>query len=109
MRVVEARALPANPVDAAAAFASIAAQVRTAMAGEPAVCVVFDAADHTHIAWRRAAIQGLAREAAPGRVNGIAGSDPAALAATLRYLDAAPGVTGQYLPLDGRGAGDPAA
>jgi hypothetical protein len=38
----------------------------------------------------------------------IAGEGPAAIASALGYLDRAPGVTGQYLPLDGEGAGNPA-
>jgi hypothetical protein len=50
-------------------------------------------------------VQTLAREAAPLRVNAVAGSDPAAIEAALAYLAAADGVTGQYLPLDSAGAG----
>ena len=96
------------PLDAAAEFhARIVPLLREAMAGGEAVCVVFDPADHSHRAWRVAAIQGLAREAAPGRINAIAGTQDDACAATLTYLDRASGVTGQYFPLDGQGAGDP--
>jgi len=110
MRLVEARKLPDNPTDAAIVFAQTAVpEVRSAIAGGDApVCVVFDPADHTHSAWRIAAIQALARESAPGRVNGVAGDDEPAIAASIAYLGRAPGVTGQYLPLDGQGAGNPA-
>ena len=57
----------------------------------------FDGAGPEHHAWRLAAIQGLAREAVPARVNGIVGDDEPALAATLAWLERAPGVTGQLL------------
>lgn len=70
--------------------------------------LAFPPADHTHRAWRLAAVAGLARKHAPLRVNGVAGKG-ATIAEAERYLAAAPGVTGQYLVLDGRGAGDPAA
>jgi hypothetical protein len=68
--------------------------------------LILSPADHTHRAWRLAAVQGLARELAPLRVNAVASNDPAAIASALAYLEAAPGLTGQYLPLDGIGAGD---
>ena len=110
MRLVEARHLPDNPTDASAAFLQVAVpEIRAAVrAGDLPVCLVFDPADHTHTAWRKAAVQGLAREAAPGRINAVAGDDEAAIAAGIEYLARAPGVTGQYLPLDGHGAGNPA-
>jgi hypothetical protein len=50
-------------------------------------------------------VQELARAAMPGRVNAVAGDSEAAIAAALRYLNEAPGLTGQYLPLDDAGAG----
>jgi hypothetical protein len=110
MRIIDARGLSANPTDAAAEFmAETLPRIRAAIgAGDLPLCVAFDPADHTHAAWRVAAIQALAREAAPGRVNGVSGVDEAALEATSRYLQFAEGVTGQYLPLDGQGAGNPA-
>ena len=67
--------------------------------------LIFPPADHTHRAWRLAAVQGLAREYAPRRVNALAGSSDASIAAGLTYLAAAAGVTGQYLPLADEGAG----
>lgn len=110
MRRVEARRLPDNPTDAAAVFLQGAvSEIRAAIdAGDLPLCVVFDPADHTHTAWRLAAVQALAREAAPGRVNAVASDDDAAIAAAADYLDRAPGVTGQYLPLDRQGAGNAA-
>ena len=51
--------------------------------------------------WRRAAVEALAREAAPNRVNGVAGAEGEAVDQTCAYLAAAPGVTGQLLQTDG--------
>lgn len=73
------------------------------------IVLVFGPADHTHRGWRLAAVQNLAREHAPLRVNGVSGTDEAAIAAAVRYLSAAPGVTGQYFVLDPAGAGNPLA
>lgn len=110
MRVVEARGFPANPTDAATVFVQTAVpEVRAALeAGEDSVCIVFDPAEYTHRAWRLAAVQSLAREAAPARINGIAAADGPDVPAAFAYLSRAPGVTGQYLQLDSQGACDPA-
>lgn len=110
MRLVEAHNLPDNPTDASSVFAqTVVPEIRAAIgAGDLPICLVFGRADHTHAAWRKAAVQALAREAAPGRINAIAGGDEAAIAAGIAYLARAPGVTGQYLPLDSQGAGNPA-
>ena len=108
MRIVSARGLADGPLDAAAEFhARVVPAVREAIAGADLVCIVFDPADHTHRAWRVAAVQALAREAAPARINAIAAADDETCASTLAYLEQAPGVTGQYFPLDGHGAGNP--
>jgi hypothetical protein len=98
--------LPAEPLAAAARFYADelpAIEAKLDAASDDLV-VVFDPADYTHRGWRRAAIQQLARDRAPIRVNAVAGDDAQAIDAALRYLGAAPGVTGQYLPLDGNGA-----
>ncbi len=71
------------------------------------VVLVFPPTDQAHRAWRSAVVQGLAREHAPLRVNGVAVDDEAAIAAAEDYLARAPGVTGQYFTLDGEGAGNP--
>ena len=72
---------------------------------EGLLVLIFPPADHTHRAWRLAAVQGLARELAPRRVNALASADEAAISAGLAYLESAAGLTGQYLPLDNAGAG----
>jgi len=73
--------------------------------GADPVTLVFLPASHEHRGWRLAAVQGLARRFAPSRVNAVEGDAPDAVAAAAQYLARAPGVTGQYLPLDGNGAG----
>lgn len=97
--LVRAGGLPAAALDAMAGFmAEHAPIVRDSGAAE--VVIVLDPADHSHARWRRAAVEELAREAAPhGRVNAIVTSDDAAPAAQelLLYLEKAPGVTGQVL------------
>lgn len=106
MTVLRVGALPAEPLDAAARFhAEVLPRARAASAQGGDLTLVFDPADHTHTAWRRAAVQELARIAAPLRVNAVAGEGDEAIAAACAYLDGAAGVTGQLLPLDGTGAG----
>jgi hypothetical protein len=105
MRRLDVSGLPDDPLAAAAVFyAQWVGQIDPPRNGEDIV-LIFPAADHTHTAWRLAAVQGLARSHAPVRVNAVAGGDGAAVAAALAYLEGAPGLTGQYLPLDGTGAG----
>jgi hypothetical protein len=96
--VLRMDALPDSPLDAAAEFhETYLAQARAALHGADALVLVFPVAPHPHRAWRLAAVQELAREAAPARVNGVeAGGDEAA-AAVLSWLEGAPGVTGQLL------------
>ncbi|MXP08720.1 Rossmann fold domain-containing protein [Pseudoblastomonas halimionae] len=97
MKLVRIASLPAEPLDAAAAFhAEWTGKVREEAAD---VLLVLPPADHTHRKWRLGAVQELAREAAPRRVNAIASSDEAAIDRARDYLAAAPGITGQYLPL----------
>ena len=105
MRLVRIGPLPDDPLAAAAAFYG---DWLPSFAGGPAkddLLIVFPAADHTHRAWRLAAVQGLARSRVPGRVNAAQGDDPTILDAAAAYLASAPGLTGQVLPLDGAGAG----
>ena len=96
-----------SPLDAAAAFyRGLLPATRAAMsANEEDLLLIFEPTDYTHRAWRLAAVQQLARDNAPRRVNGIESADPAAMAAARDFLAAAPGVTGQYLVLDSQGAG----
>ena len=103
MRVLRVGPLAQGALAAAARFH---AEVLPGIAGEPDdLVLVFAPADHTHDGWRRAAIQQLARDRAPLRINALSSDDEAAIAAATAYLTAAPGVTGQLLPLDGQGAG----
>ena len=99
-QVIRITELPADPSAAAAEFYSrdlprITHSVR-ALAPEDVV-LVFRAAGHEHHAWRLAAVQGLARELAPIRVNGVAGDDEIALDEASLFLNDAPGMTGQLL------------
>jgi len=98
--------LPEGTLAAAAQFHSdVLPRVQAALANGDDTVLVFAPADYTHRGWRLAAVQQLARDHAPLRVNALASDDEAAIAATAKYLAAAEGVTGQYLPLDGNGAG----
>jgi len=107
MRVLRVAALPDDALAASARFhLRDLAEAQAALAAKEDLALVFAPADHTHRGWRLAAVQGLAREHAPVRVNAIASDDEAGIAAALRYLQAAPGVTGQLLPLDSNGAGE---
>ncbi|MFM5885080.1 MAG: Rossmann fold domain-containing protein [Novosphingobium sp.] len=102
MERLDVTGLPDDPLAAAAQFYS---KVMPGIGGEGDLALVFPAADHTHRAWRLAAVEGLARARVPGRINALSGGSPATVAAAVAYLAAAPGVTGQYLPLDDSGAG----
>ncbi|MEJ5978624.1 Rossmann fold domain-containing protein [Novosphingobium sp. PS1R-30] len=106
MTLLRVGGLPREPLAAAAQFYGEALEaIRRALAETPDHLVIaFDPADYTHKAWRLAAVQQLARDHAPVRVNALAGGDEKAIAAALAYLGTAEGVTGQYLPLDGNGA-----
>ncbi len=107
MTSLEVQGLPDLPSAAAAVFNRDFLPRAAALLDSGALCLtlVFTAADHTHRGWRLAAVQALAREHAPARVNALAGGNAAAITAVLAYLGAADGVTGQYLPLDDAGAG----
>ncbi len=100
--------LPERPVEASTEFhARALPEALAALAGSPAhLALLFDSADPAHRGWRLAAVQGLARERAPLRVNGLVGDDEAAIAAAMRYLEQAECVTGQLLAIDGNGAGE---
>ncbi|MES2491685.1 MAG: hypothetical protein V4579_00215 [Pseudomonadota bacterium] len=99
--------LPDDPLAAAAAFhADVVPRVIAELAaGTLQLILVFTPAGHRHRAWREAAIQTMARELAPVRINAVATVEPAPLLAAEAYIARAPGLTGQYLPLDSQGAG----
>lgn len=102
--------LPEGAIDAAAEFHRLwLAQVREILAQKiSSLVLVMPFAPHDHRDWRRGLARDLAREAAPCRVNVVTGDDVAAIAATLGYLERAPGVTGQLLLTDGQGDENPA-
>jgi len=108
MRLHRVTGLPAAPLAAAAQFyAEHQPALLAALPGAgAALTLIFPPADHTHRAWRAAAIAELARAAVPGRVNALAGDDEVAIARAAEWLADAPGITGQCFELDGTGAGD---
>ena len=101
MRIVRVGPLPEAALEAAAEFhAQVLPTLIPPHPGEDLV-LVFPPAPYDHDRWRLAAVQNLARAAAPARVNAIVGDDEAAIAETLAYLEGAPGVTGQLLAVEG--------
>jgi len=106
MQRLDITGLPPVPSAAAAAFYAewLEPAARLLASGE-GLTLVFPPAGHEHSAWRLSAVQSLAREHAPARINAVASDDEVGIAAALAYLAAADGVTGQYLPLDSVGAG----
>jgi hypothetical protein len=105
--VLHISGLPTGALDAAAAFhGEHLPRARAELAGEAdALALVFPRAPYDHAGWRKAAVADLAREAAPKRVNGVAGDVGPAIEATLDWLSQAPGITGQLLAIDATGAG----
>ncbi|WP_374531788.1 Rossmann fold domain-containing protein [Novosphingobium sp.] len=103
MRIVRIEGLPDDPLAASARFH--AQDLPALPAPSEDLLLVFPEADHTHKAWRLAAVQSLARAAVSHRVNAVSGGGEAAVSAAAAYLAAAPGVTGHLLVLDDAGAG----
>lgn len=119
-----AKGWPDNPLDAAAAFhrdcatqvreyaamkglaADIAAHAPPPFVTWVAVIIVFPHADFMHSEWRKIAIQELARESVPMRVNGIEASMDEEIRPVVDYLASAPGVTGQMFRTDGNFCAD---
>lgn len=103
MRRLDATALPPSALDAGCAFMNEylpAARAALAAPDCTALAIILAPAGHDHGDWRLALARDLAREAAPRRVNVVAGAPGAALEEVLRFLADAPGVTGQYLVCD---------
>ena len=103
----EIESLPECALEAAKLFHATHLDIIETTLGlsESGFIVVFPPADHSHRAWRLAAVQELARKFAPIRVNAIEGDNGPALLAARDYVENAPGLTGQLLKLDGSGAG----
>ena len=108
--VLRLEGLPERPLDAAAYFlANCVQDIRRdfdTLSKPSCLTIVLETAGHEHRSWRLAAIQELAREVAPHRINAIASCSEAAVAAARAYLERAEGVTGQLLELDDTGAGE---
>ena len=100
-QVLRIEGLPESALEAAAAFRAewLTALLDAPPAGEDLV-LVFPPVPYDHRGWRLAALQDLARAAAPLRVNGVAGDDERAIEEAVAWLATAPGVTGQLLALD---------
>ncbi|MFM7349366.1 MAG: Rossmann fold domain-containing protein [Erythrobacter sp.] len=99
-RQLEVGLLPEGAIDAAGAFMAFHLEAARRILADPdtsALAIVLPPAPHDHRDWRLALARDLAREAAPRRVNVLAGTPGPAREATLRFLADAPGVTGQYL------------
>lgn len=106
MATVRVTALPAAPLDAAAAFhGEWLPRIRSQLAAsqDESAVLVFALADHSHRGWRLAAVQELARELAPRRINALACDSAAGEAAALALLDNCQGITGQLLAIDQAG------
>ena len=102
-RQIEAGLLPTGALDAATAFMALHLEAARALLADPettALAIILPPAPYDHRDWRLALARDLAREAAPARVNVVAGPAGNARAQTLRFLANAPGVTGQYLVCD---------
>lgn len=101
--VLRVEGLPESALDAAAHFhAHDLPRARGLLRGADSLALVFAPAPYDHRGWRLAAVQALAREAAPSRVNAVVGDDERAIAQTLAWLAGAPGITGQLLAVDGK-------
>jgi len=100
MRQIEVGLLPDAALDAAGAFMAFHLQSARALLNQSdctALAIILPPAAHDHRDWRLALARDLAREAAPRRVNVVAGPPGETLDQTLRFLADAPGVTGQYM------------
>ena len=100
MRRIEVGFLPSSALDAANAFMAFQLDAARALLRDPdctALAIILPPAPHDHRDWRLTLARDLAREAAPRRVNVVAGPPGDARDAAVAFLAAAPGVTGQYL------------
>ncbi|QDH35410.1 Rossmann fold domain-containing protein [Porphyrobacter sp. YT40] len=99
-RQLDVGLLPEAALDAATAFMALHLEAARTLLADPAttaLAIVLPPAPYDHRDWRLALARDLAREATPRRVNVVAGPPGESLAASLRFLASAPGLTGQYL------------
>ncbi len=93
--------LPSSPLAAASSFhGAHVTNLLECAKGMDVITIILPPADHAHCAWRLAAVQELARAAAPTRVNAIVGTDAAGIARTADWLEQAAGVTGHVLTIE---------
>ena len=94
--------LPENPLEASLLFYNqyVPKAANTLTGGVDHLVFILPPADATHDDWRRAVARDLGRTYAPKQVSIIGGGDRASVDEVLAYLRAAPGITGQYLPLN---------
>lgn len=99
-QVLRIDSLPEAPLAAAAHFHTV---IVPAIEAERVqiMTLVLPPVDHTHRAWRTAALGALARALAPARINALSGGDTQAQDRAIAFVEAAPGLTGQLLALDG--------
>lgn len=101
--VLEVELAGADPLAAAAVFHQVHLSRAVALVadGHRSIVLQFDHAAEKPHRWRREAVAALARAAAPARVNGVAPASPhgsaEAMEATVSFLHANEGVTGQLL------------
>ncbi|ANU07420.1 Rossmann fold domain-containing protein [Paraurantiacibacter namhicola] len=112
-QIIPVQGLPQNPLGAAGKFLQDHLEAaRAALAQGEDLVLTFPPAGHEHDEWRRALVQGLAREAAPHlRVNGVIGRDAGgdgSVAQIAGWLLAQPGITGQIVAVDGAQPVNPA-
>lgn len=100
--VLTVEALPAEPLEASAAFhADHLAEAERMLAGEgvSALAICLPEAGTDQDDWRLAIARDLARAWTPRRVNLVGGPGGTPREEALAYLADAPGITGQYIPV----------
>ena len=101
--VLQVELAGADPLAAAAVFHQVHLPRAVALVAEGLRSIVlqFDHAEEKPHRWRREAVAALARAAVPARINGVAPASPQgcenALSATVAFLNANEGITGQLL------------
>lgn len=103
--VLTVEALPESAIEASAAFITRHLAHARKLAGETdtsALAIVLPPAPSDHDDWRCTLARDLARAHAPVRVNVIGGAPGEDRDDTITFLASAPGITGQYFPVETR-------